>query len=67
MKHKLHEKGCGENEAIRRFYESRTGTCYADDETGLYGQSSLYVFSLYEEERTGWSGKRNTDSHGRIS
>ena len=39
--------GCGENAALKMFYESNTGTCYADDSTGLYGQSALYVFSLF--------------------
>jgi hypothetical protein len=47
----MEREGCGENEAIRRFYGSHTGACYADDSTGLYGQSALYVFSLYEDER----------------
>jgi hypothetical protein len=28
------------------------GSLY-DDETGLYGHSALYVFSVYEEERAG--------------
>jgi nicotinamidase/pyrazinamidase len=32
------------------FYESRTGKCYADDSTGLYGQSAVYVFSLFCDE-----------------
>lgn len=39
-----------ELEALRRFYLSKTGDAYADDETGLYGQSPLYVFSLYQRE-----------------
>jgi hypothetical protein len=41
---------CGENEALKMFYESHTGACYADDSTGLYGQSAAYVFSLFDEE-----------------
>ena len=41
---------CDENEAIKLFYESHTGSCFADDSTGLYGQSALYVFSLLDEE-----------------
>jgi hypothetical protein len=41
---------CGENEALKLFYESHIGACYADDTTGLYGQSALYVFSLFCEE-----------------
>jgi len=43
---------CGENEALKMFYESHIGRCYADDSTGLYGQSAVYVFSLFCEEMT---------------
>ena len=39
-----------ENEALKLFYESHIGTCYADDSTGLYGQSAWYVFELLCEE-----------------
>lgn len=42
---------CPENEALKMFYESHTGKCYADDNTGLYGQSALHVFSLFCEEQ----------------
>jgi len=41
---------CGENEALKMFYESHTGKCYAADSTGLYGQSALYVFQLFCDE-----------------
>ena len=41
---------CGENDALKIFYESHTGNCYADDSTGLYGQSALYIFSLLCDE-----------------
>ena len=41
---------CGENDALKLFYESHTGKCYADDSTGLYGQSAVYVFSLLCDE-----------------
>jgi len=41
---------CGENEALKKFYESHIGACYADDTTGLYGQSAVYVFSLFCDE-----------------
>jgi len=41
---------CGENDALRMFYQSHIGSCYADDSTGLYGQSAVYVFSLFCEE-----------------
>jgi len=42
---------CGENDALKIFYESYIGECYADDSTGLYGQSAVYVFSLLCEEK----------------
>lgn len=32
------------------FYLSDTAKLLADDETGLYGESFLYVFSLFEQE-----------------
>jgi hypothetical protein len=41
--------GCGENEAIKMFYDSHIGACYADDSTGLYGQSAYYVAGLFFE------------------
>jgi len=44
---------CTENHALKLFYESHIGECYADDSTGLYGQSTLYVFSLFCEEMDG--------------
>jgi len=42
--------GCEENNALKMFYESHTGACYADNSTGLYGQSAVYIFSLFCEE-----------------
>jgi len=42
--------GVSDDEAIKMFYESHIGACYADDTSGLYGQSALYVFSLLQEE-----------------
>ena len=41
---------CGENDALKMFYESHTGTCYADNSTGLYGQSAVYIFSMFCDE-----------------
>ena len=41
---------CSENEALKKFYESHIGACFADDDTGLYGQSALYVTSLFLAE-----------------
>ena len=37
--------------ALKAFYSSATGASFADDETGLYGQSPNYVFGLYLEEK----------------
>lgn len=42
--------GCDEEEAMDRFYNSATGASFSDDETGLYGQSALYIFGLYVDE-----------------
>jgi len=42
-----------EEEALKNFYESATGASLADDETGLYGQSILYIFGLYVQEQNG--------------
>jgi len=42
-----------EDEALKRFYESNTAANYADEETGLYGQSALYLAGLYIEEKDG--------------
>lgn len=39
-----------EKEALDRFYTSETGASFSDDETGLYGQSALYIFGLFTEE-----------------
>jgi hypothetical protein len=47
-----------EEEALDRFYLSATGASFADDDTGLYGQSALYVFGLYVEESEGSSSKK---------
>lgn len=41
-----------EDEALKAFYSSATGASFADDETGLYGQSPNYVFGLYLDEMT---------------
>jgi len=44
---------CGESDALKMFYESHIGKCYADDSTGLYGQSAAHVFSLFYDEISG--------------
>ncbi len=38
-------------EARKRFYESRVVKLLDDDETGLYGESALYLLSLYDEQK----------------
>ena len=38
------------SEARNKLYNSELINLIDDDESGLYGESPLYVFSLYEEE-----------------
>lgn len=40
-----------EQAALERFYASATGGSFADEKTGLYGQSALYVYGLFLEEQ----------------
>jgi len=40
-----------EKKALGLFYKSRVGNCFSDDETGLYGQSPLYIFSMFVDEQ----------------
>lgn len=42
--------GMDEDAALDAFYSSATAECYADDETGLYGQSPHYLSGLFFEE-----------------
>lgn len=39
-----------EQQALDAFYASSTGASFADDETGLYGQSPLFIFGLFRQE-----------------
>lgn len=39
-----------ENDALDAFYSSATGASFADDDTGLYGQSSFFIFGLFMVE-----------------
>jgi hypothetical protein len=41
-----------EPEALDMFYTSATAASLDDDETGLYGQSPLFIFSLFVGERS---------------
>jgi hypothetical protein len=50
----MEQFNCEENEAFKMFYESHVGKCYSDDSTGLYGQSAVYVFSLFYDEMNGY-------------
>lgn len=38
------------DEARNNFYSSKVIEMLDDDETGLYGESALYLLSLYEKE-----------------
>ena len=40
-----------EADAMDAFYHSDTAKALNDPETGLYGQSALYIFSVYLEEK----------------
>ena len=39
-----------EDKALKMFYNSVAGANYADDETGLYSQSALYIFDMFNHE-----------------
>ena len=41
-------------EARDRFYDSEVIEMLDDDETALYGESALYLLSLYEEYLSKW-------------
>lgn len=43
-------KHVSERRALDMFYTSKTGASFADDDTGLYGQSPLYIYGLFIEE-----------------
>ena len=51
------EKKISDKEAMDMFYRSSTGASFSDDETGLYGQSPLYIYGLFAEEMKGKLGK----------
>ncbi len=44
-----------ESEALDRFYTSETAAALSDSETGLYGQSALFIFGLYCQENSSLS------------
>ncbi len=39
-----------ENIALKMFYNSNVGRLFSEEESGLYGQSPNYIFSLFENE-----------------
>ena len=42
-----------EKEALKRYYQSKTAANYDDEETGLYGQSALFIAGLFIMEQDG--------------
>lgn len=44
------EKNITEKEAFDLFYRSKTLKLLNDEETGLYGQGALFIFSLFMQE-----------------
>ena len=40
-----------EDQAMHDFYQSETAKALNDPDTGLYGQSALFIFSLYIDEQ----------------
>ena len=48
-----------EDEAMRRFYQSKTALAFADDETGLYGMSALSIAAECEAEVDRPQSRRN--------
>ena len=41
------------DETLRRFYESKTAENYAEEETGLYAQSALYIAGMFIMKQDG--------------
>ncbi|MDR3256501.1 MAG: hypothetical protein LBT18_02455, partial [Endomicrobium sp.] len=46
----MQEYKVSQDKALDMFYTSSVATYLNDDETGLYGQSALYIFSVFSEE-----------------
>ena len=46
----VQESGVTEEQALHSFYKSETAKALNDSETGLYGQSALFIFSQYLDE-----------------
>ena len=45
--------GISIQDAFHLFYTSKTEKCLADDDTGLYGQSPLFLVSMFIQEKDG--------------
>ena len=43
-------KNVTEREALDMFYSSATGASFSDDDSGLFGQSPLYIYGLFTQE-----------------
>lgn len=59
--------GWSEEKALDQFYCSATGASFSDDETGLYGQSALYIYGLFMDEiweNSSAAGSRMLKSRG---
>lgn len=51
---KIEEKyNVEENMALHMFYHSNVGRMFSVDDSGLYGQSPNFIFSLFEQENAG--------------
>ncbi|MDR0910544.1 MAG: hypothetical protein LBM77_12350 [Spirochaetaceae bacterium] len=46
-----------EEDAMKKFYESPISDALDDDETGLWGMSPLYIFSLFKQEAIDLDGE----------
>jgi predicted nucleotidyltransferase len=51
-----------EEQALDMFYTSATAAYLDDDETGLYGQSPLYIFSIFNDEMQASALKSELDT-----
>ncbi len=50
IKNIMDEFSWTEEKALDMFYASQTGKAFSDNESGLYGQSTLYISNLFIEE-----------------
>lgn len=48
----MEDKGCALSTAIKEFYNSETFAKLADESTGLYIESSAYVYEILKGELT---------------